>query len=86
MQQTSSYIPYLGLHLKAELAHCMKKEENIKLYHDVLCKILAPLGQLQDDGGFSYCLHYHGLDYKVMLKLPILFVVGDTEGHVRLCG
>jgi hypothetical protein len=55
------YIPNLGLHWKVELAHGMKKEEKIKLYHDVLRKILAPLGKLQDYGGLPYCLHYRGL-------------------------
>jgi hypothetical protein len=37
------YIPNLGLQSKAESAH---EEAKIKLYHDVLRKILAPLGQL----------------------------------------
>jgi hypothetical protein len=80
------YIPNLGLQSKAESAHGLKKEAKIKLYHDVLRKILAPLGKLQNDGGLPFCLHYGGVDYNVLLKLPILFVVGDTEGHDRLCG
>ena len=80
------YIPNLGLQSKAESTHSMKKEENIKLYHDVLCKILAPLGRLQAAGGLPFCLHFRGSVYKVLLKLPILYIVGDTEGHDRLCG
>jgi hypothetical protein len=80
------YIPNLGLQSKAESAHALKKEQKIKLYHDVLRKILASLGQLQADGGLPFCLHYCGQDYNVLLKLPILFIVGDTEGHDRLCG
>jgi hypothetical protein len=40
------YIPNLGLQSKAESAHALKKEEKIKLYHDVLGKILASLRQL----------------------------------------
>ncbi len=79
------YIPNLGLQSKAESAFGMKKEEKIKLYHDVLRKILVPLGHFQKDGGLPFCLHYRGRDYKVLLKLPILFIVGDTEGHDRLC-
>jgi hypothetical protein len=80
------YIPNLGLQSKAESTHGLKKEEKIKLYHDVLCKILAPLGKLQNEGGLPFCLHYRGVDYQVILKLPILFIVGDTEGHDHLCG
>jgi hypothetical protein len=80
------YIPNLGLQSKAESAHALKKEEKIKLYHDVLRKILAPLGKLQDDGGLPFCLHYNGMSHHVLLKLPILYIVGDTEGHDRLCG
>jgi hypothetical protein len=80
------YIPNLGLQSKAESAHAMKKEDKIQLYHDVLRKILAPLGKLQDEGGLPFCLHYNGVSHHVLLKLPILYIVGDTEGHDRLCG
>jgi hypothetical protein len=80
------YIPNLGLQSKAESTHGLKKEAKIKLYHDVLRKILAPLGKLQTDGGLPFCLHYRGRAFNVILKLPILFIVGDTEGHDRLCG
>jgi hypothetical protein len=81
------YIPNLGLQSKAKSAHALKKEEKIKLYHDVLQKILAPLGKLQDDGGLPFCLHYKGVEHHVLLKLlPILYIVGDTEGHNHLCG
>jgi hypothetical protein len=65
------YIPNLGLQCKAESAHGLKKEEKIKLYHDILRKILAPLGQLQKDGGLPFCLHYGGVDYNVILKLRL---------------
>jgi hypothetical protein len=80
------YIPNLGLQSKAKSTHALKKEERIKLYHDVLRKILAPLGKLQDEGGLLFCLHYKGVEHHVLLKLPILFIVGDTKGHNRLCG
>jgi hypothetical protein len=36
--------------------------------------------------GLPFCLHCCGLDYNIILNLPILFIVGDTEGHDRLCG
>jgi hypothetical protein len=80
------YIPNLELQSKVESTHGLKKEEKIKLYHNVLHKIVAPLGKLQNNGGLPFCLHYLGLDYHVILKLPILFIVGDTEGHNHLCG
>jgi hypothetical protein len=79
------YILNLELQSKAESAHAMKKEENIKLYYDVLRKILASLRKLQKDGGLPYSSNYQGKEYTVLLKLPILFIVGDTKGHDHLC-
>jgi hypothetical protein len=61
------YIPNLGLQSKAKLAHALKKEEKIKLYHDLLRKILGPLGKLQDDGGLLFC--YKGVEHHVLLKI-----------------
>jgi hypothetical protein len=36
--------------------------------------------------GFHWMLQYMGKTYPVVLHLYVPFIVGDTEGHDRLCG
>ena len=53
-------------------------------YHYVLAHILQSFKDAQRMD-LSWTLHYKGLPHDVKLKLPLLYVVGDTEGHDKLC-
>ncbi len=36
--------------------------------------------------GFNWMLHYNGKLHPIVLHPYIPFIIGDTEGHGRLCG
>ena len=55
-------------------------------YHSMLEVVLGDLRKLQERGGFEWDLLYRGKHNRVVFKVPIMFVIGDTEGHDRLCG
>ena len=80
------YIPNIGLMSKAESRHSMTSSQKVQLYHDILSHMLAPLIQLQHGDAMPFSLLYHGQQYNLKLKFPLLAVLGDTESHDRLCG
>ena len=55
-------------------------------YHAMLEVILAPLIQIQKTNGIAWDLSYGSKIYNVVLKIPILFVTGDSEGQDKLVG
>jgi hypothetical protein len=55
-------------------------------YHFVLSSILESLQKAQEEAGIAWSFKYHNKVYNVVMKVPILFVIGDTEGHDKLCG
>ena len=56
-------------------------------YHALLKVILAPLVDLQNEENvIEYVFDYNGVLYPVVLKVPILFVTGDSEGQDKLVG
>ena len=55
-------------------------------YHAMLEVVLSDLRNLQKRGGFKWDLLHRGETMRVIFKIPIMFIVGDTEGHDRLCG
>lgn len=49
--------------------------------------ILAESGYLRlQEHGFRWNLHYNGKIYPVVFHPYVPFIIGDTEGHDRLCG
>jgi hypothetical protein len=49
--------------------------------------ILEESGFLQlQKHGFRWNLHYHGKIHRVVFHPYVPFIIGDTEGHDRLCG
>jgi hypothetical protein len=49
--------------------------------------ILEESGFLQlQNKGFKWKLHYNNKIYPVVFQPYVLFIIGDTEGHNRLCG
>ena len=55
-------------------------------YHFILSYILSSLKDAQEHAGISWKLKYQEKVLDVVMKIPILFVIGDTEGHDKLCG
>jgi hypothetical protein len=80
------YIPNLGLQSKAESLHGMSSSQKVQLYHDILSRILHGLCEVQQSAPMPYHLSYFDRQYDVLLKFPLLAVLGDTEGHDRHCG
>ena len=60
--------------------------EKAQDYHFALGKILGSLAAVQKTEGISWTLPFGGCLHDVVLKVPILCVIGDTEGHDKLCG
>jgi hypothetical protein len=48
--------------------------------------MLASVVQLQSKGGVPFSFTYCGKRYDVNLKVFLMFIIGDTEGHDKLCG
>ena len=46
---------------------------------------MASLVSLMEGDGFPFSFTYQGKKYDVILKFTILVILGDTEGHDRLC-
>ena len=56
-------------------------------YHAQIEFTLRESGLLQlQDQGFSWNLHFGGQAYPIVFQLYVPFIVGDEEGHDRLCG
>jgi hypothetical protein len=72
------YVPNIGLLSKAKNTHAVKSAAKVQLYHDILSKIFCELANLQTQGGLPYQFDYRGKEYKVILQLLLLAVLGDT--------
>jgi hypothetical protein len=55
-------------------------------YHVVLKHILHQFTELQKKDGFYWEFSYKGQKYEAVFDCRLLFCVGDTEGHDKLCG
>ncbi len=55
-------------------------------YHAMLQVVLAPLEQLQKCHGLAFDMTYKNTKLSVSLKIPILFICGDSEGQDKLVG
>ena len=79
------YIPNLYLLSKSENKYKLDSKEKLRLYHEILDCIMASLVTLMEGDGFPFSFMYKGKKYNVILKFTILVILGDTEGHDRLC-
>ena len=56
-------------------------------YHMQIQFILEESGYLRlQEKGFRWNLHYNGKVHRVVFHPYVPFIIGDTEGHDRLCG
>jgi hypothetical protein len=61
-------------------------KERLQEYHDILTFLLKDLKKIQREG-FPWTLDLGGeCKHKVILKMPLQFVIGDCEGHDKLLG
>ena len=63
----------------------LKSHEKHQDYHAMLDVILAPLAEIQKTKIF-WKLQYKGKEYLVNLHLPVMYFMGDSEGHDKLAG
>ena len=59
-------------------------DKNAIDYHFFLDKVLNQFRSIQK--GIAWKLKYGGKIWEIMFKPFILMVIGDTEGHDKLCG
>ncbi len=80
------YIPNLYLLSKNENKFRMNSLTKLRMYHEILDAMLASVVRLQSKGGIPFSFSYRGKQYNVNLKVFLMFIIGDTEGHDKLCG
>jgi hypothetical protein len=64
----------------------LSSDEKQSDYHSMLNVVLSPLAQLQSFKGLAWKIQYNEMMYDVSLKIPILFICGDSEGQDKLVG
>jgi hypothetical protein len=76
-------VPDQSYHTKAKTSL-----ESMKDYHHLLREIFKEVQvcQQDEDMGFYWNIMKNGEQKTVLLKMPILFAAGDSEGHDKLCG
>ncbi len=80
------YIPNLYLLSKNENKFRMNSVTKLRMYHEILDAILESVVRLQSKGGLPFSFDYKGKHYDVNLKVFLMVIIGDTEGHDKLCG
>jgi hypothetical protein len=80
------YIPNLYLLSKNENKFRMNSVTKLRMYHEILDAMLESVVKLQSKGGVPFSFTYRGKQYNVNLKVFLMVVIGDTEGHDKLCG
>lgn len=63
-------------------------KEKVQDYHDILQFILSELSSLQQSGiAWRFPENFGDMSNRdVILKLPVQLIIGDCEGHDKLCG
>ena len=61
-------------------------EQRLQDYHSILSKILESFNNAQNNPIIWKFKLPDGLEKFYALKIPVLFIIGDTEGHDKLCG
>jgi hypothetical protein len=80
--RTIGFIPSMDVVSNRKL----NSEEKQQDYHALLNVILSPLVELQQFKGLEWDLCFKETVYKVSLKIPVLFITGDSEGQDKLVG
>ena len=76
-----AYVDYKG-NLKGKVSPYLALNE----YHEVLQAVVSTLSEIQTTG-MNWTFTFPGEESKdVILFFPIQFIIGDCEGHDKLCG
>jgi hypothetical protein len=59
--------------------------DKVKDYQEMIRVILASYRETQHQA-VGWNLLYNDKNYEVFFRLPVLFIIGDTDGHDKLCG
>jgi hypothetical protein len=61
-------------------------DPKLQKYHEILDAMLGSVVRLQSKGGVPFSFTYHGKQYDMNLRVFLMFIIGDTKGHDKLCG
>jgi hypothetical protein len=64
----------------------LTSDEKHSDYHALLNVVLAPLAVIQTYNGLAWKMDYNDVMFEVILKIPILFICGDSEVQDKLVG
>ena len=59
--------------------------KKISDYHAMMDEILNSFKQAQQEA-IAWILEYKSQNYKVYFRCPVMFIIGDTDGHDKLIG
>ena len=80
--RTIGFVPSMD-HISNKKLESSQKQAD---YHALMNVVLTPLAHLQSLNGLDFDFHYYNTVYKVSLKIPILFITGDSLGQDNLVG
>ena len=75
------YVPNMA-HFRSNMTSLQKATD----YHFILSTILESYKAAQKLPGILWQFPFQGQKKEVVMKIPLLLVLGDTEGHDKLCG
>ena len=79
--RTLGYIPNQDLVGKSSSPQCKVQD-----YHAMLEHIFEQIYEVQERGGVPWLLEFDGKKRNVVLKIPVMLFLGDTEGQDKLFG
>ena len=60
--------------------------DRAKDYHLMMKEILGSLVAAQGRAGIEWELELNGTVFPVVFRIPVIFIIGDNEGHDKMCG
>jgi hypothetical protein len=48
-------------------------------------ELLRDVRNVNQQGGLDWTMNHNSVTKRVKLSMPIMFIIGDTEGHDKLC-
>jgi hypothetical protein len=63
----------------------MNSLEKLRVYHEILDAMFSSVVKLQSKGSVPFSFTYRGKHYDMNLKVFLIFIIGDTKRHDKLC-
>ena len=81
--RTVGYIPNMGQFQNKKLNASQKQAD----YHTMLDVVVSPIATIQTKhNGIYWKIPWNNELHPTILKCPVLFIMGDSQGHDKLCG